>query len=87
MYFRVRKRVFDRLTQIVADFVISGWVGWLAGWTTLGGWAGWLGWAGLVWAQPKPQKHVKKIQKMLIPARPKQTQEILRISIFVDPKK
>ena len=48
---------------------------------------GWLaGWAGLVWAQPKPQKHVKKYKKMMIPARPKKTQEILRMFIFVDPK-
>ena len=50
--FSVKKRVFDCLTQIVADFVISGWVGWLAGWTTLGGWAGLAGWVGLGWSGP-----------------------------------
>ena len=79
-------RLFNTDSCRFLDF----WVGWLAGWLDYAGrlgWAGWLGWAGLVWAQPKPQKHVKKYKKMLIPARPKQAQEILRNSIFVDPKK
>ena len=62
---------FDCLTQIVADFVISGWVGWLAGlrWAAGLGWLAGLGWVGL--GPAETTKAREKIQKMMIPARPK----------------